>query len=241
MKADPTTQAALLTIVDLDNKTKMAENRLRALPEHDQLNALNVQRRTLADAATAAQTKASDGASAMRRIEEDLVTARTRLHRDQQRIDDGVVNDARSIASLQDEIAHLTERINSLEDNQLELMMTIEEDETAADKAKAAKGDVEGQMRALLASRDASSGTINDEIAGLKAQRQKVVAGIPPELVVLYDKAASRGGGGAAELKAGRCTGCGLMLDALARRAAEDAPVDDVVRCEECGRILVRR
>jgi len=240
MKAEPADQASLLTIVDLDAQAKAAETHLRTLPEHEQLNTLNERRRTLADEATAAATRASDSSAAMQRVEEDLATARARRQRDQQRIDDGVVNDARSIASLQDEIAHLKGRIDELEDKQLELMMSIEDDQKTADTAKADRVAVETQMRALLASRDAAAAAISEEQAELAAKRKTLTDSLPADLVALYEKAAIRGGGGASALKGGRCTGCGLMLDALANKAAVEAPADDVVRCAECGRILVR-
>ena len=239
MKAAPDAQAALLTLVDLDAKAKAADTRKRTLPEHEQLNQLNTRRRALADEVTKATTRASDAETAMARIEADLETARTRLQRDQKRIDDGVVNDARSIASLQDEIAHLTGRVSELEDQQLEQMMSIEDDRKAAEKATAQKAEIETQMRALIASRDQATAAADAEIAELMAQRAAVVSSLPSELVALFDKA-SRAGSGAAQFKAGRCAGCGLMLDALARRAAEESPADDVIRCPECGRILVR-
>jgi len=239
MKAASQDQAALLTLVELDAKAKAAETRKRTLPEHAQLDELNGRRRTLADDATKAATAASDAETVMARIEDDLATARTRLTRDHQRIDDGVVNDARSIASLQDEIAHLDGRISELEDQQLEQMMVIEDQRRLADEATSGRTEVEAEMRALIASRDEAVKAADAEIADLGRQRAEVVAGLPPELVALFDKAA-RAGSGAAEFKAGRCTGCGLLLDALARRAAEEAPADDVIRCAECGRILVR-
>jgi len=240
MKAAPTAQAALLRVVDLDNRAKAAEARKRNLPEHAELNQLNARRRQLADEAIAASTRAGDAETAMQRIEEDLTTARTRLARDQQRIDDGVVNDARSIASLQDEISHLNGRIAELEDRQLEGMVASEDDRKAAAAATAAKAEVETRMRALLASRDEAIQAADAELVGLAEQRAQVVAGLPADLVALYDKVAARAGTGAAEFKGGRCTGCGLTMDALARRAAEEAPPDEVVRCAECDRILVR-
>jgi len=240
MKAAPDAQAALLKLVDLDAKVKALETRKRTLPEHEQLNQLNAQRRTLADDATAATTRVGDTTTAMARTEDDLTTARTRLARDRQRIDDGVVNDARSISSLQDEIAHLEGRIAELEDVQLEQMVAIEDDQKAADDANATRNDVETQMRALIASRNAATKDADDEIAQLSTQRQSVTSGLPTDLVTLYDRQASRSGPGAAGIKAGRCTGCGLVIDALALRAAENAAPDEVVRCPECGCILVR-
>lgn len=240
MQAAPADQAALLTIVELDAKAKALEARKRHLPEHEQLNELNAKRHGLADAATKASTKAADDEVAMRRVEEDLQTATTRLARDRKRIDDGVVNDARSIASLEAEIAHLHTRISELEDKQLEFMVAIEDAKKQAEAAKASRGDVENQMRGLIASRDEATKAADAELAELASQRATVVGGLPDALVAVYEKAASRGGGGASQLKAGRCTGCGLMLDALARRAAEEAPADELVRCAECGRIFVR-
>ena len=240
MRAAPEAQAALLKLVDFDAGVKVLETRKRTLPEHEQLNQLNAQRRRLADEATAATTRANDTTTAMTRTEDDLTTARTRLTRDRQRITDGVVNDARSITALEDEIAHLEGRIAELEDVQLEQMMAIEDDQKAADDANATRADVETQMRALIASRNAATKQADDEIAALSAERQSVVSELPPDLVALYDRQATRSGPGAAGIKAGRCTGCGLVIDALALRAAEESAPEEVVRCPECGCILVR-
>jgi len=240
MKAAPEAQAALLKLVDFDAKIKALETRKRTLPEHEQLNQLNAQRRAQADVATAATTRANDTTTAMARTEDDLNTARTRLARDRQRIEDGVVNDARSISALEDEIAHLEGRIAELEDVQLEQMMAIEDDQKATTDANATRTDIETQMRALIASRDAATKAADAEIAQLSGERHGVTSDLPADLVALYDRQASRGGPGAAGIKAGRCTGCGLVIDALALRAAEDAAPDEVVRCPECGCILVR-
>jgi uncharacterized protein len=41
-------------------------------------------------------------------------------------------------------------------------------------------------------------------------------------------------------LQARRCTGCQLNVNAAELRAFSAAPDDEVLRCEECGRILIR-
>jgi predicted nucleic acid-binding Zn-ribbon protein len=51
---------------------------------------------------------------------------------------------------------------------------------------------------------------------------------------------ASRGGVGAAELRQRRCTGCQLEINAAELREFAAAAEDEVLRCEECGRILIR-
>ncbi|MDR3202861.1 MAG: C4-type zinc ribbon domain-containing protein, partial [Bifidobacteriaceae bacterium] len=51
---------------------------------------------------------------------------------------------------------------------------------------------------------------------------------------------ASRGGVGAAALRGATCGGCRLELNPHDLQAIRVAAEDEVVRCEECGRILVR-
>ena len=48
------------------------------------------------------------------------------------------------------------------------------------------------------------------------------------------------GGVGAAMLRARRCEGCRLELNPLQIQHIRAAAADEVVRCEECRRILVR-
>jgi predicted nucleic acid-binding Zn-ribbon protein len=64
---------------------------------------------------------------------------------------------------------------------------------------------------------------------------------VPDDLLALYDKLrAQKGGVGAAELRQRRCTGCQLNIDNAELAVISAAPDDQVIRCEECQRILVR-
>lgn len=61
------------------------------------------------------------------------------------------------------------------------------------------------------------------------------------ELVTLYEKIrAGSGGMGAAELRQRRCGGCQLDINPVELQRLRSAPEDEVLRCEECRRILVR-
>src|SRR5581483_8814705 len=71
--------------------------------------------------------------------------------------------------------------------------------------------------------------------------RKPLAADLPADLIALYDRIReSSGGVGAALLRAGRCEGCRLELSGVDRAAVRAADPDEVVRCEECRRILVR-
>ena len=68
-----------------------------------------------------------------------------------------------------------------------------------------------------------------------------MAAELPEDLLSLYDRLReSKGGVGAALLRARRCEGCNLDLDNAELATIRAAADDDVIRCEECSRILVR-
>jgi len=64
---------------------------------------------------------------------------------------------------------------------------------------------------------------------------------VPDDLTALYDRLrASKNGVGAAALRARQCGGCMLTLDNAEVGKLRAAAEDEVLRCEECQRILVR-
>ena len=72
-------------------------------------------------------------------------------------------------------------------------------------------------------------------------ERAPIVAGLPADLIALYDRLCElKGGVGAAPLRARQCGGCQLSLDAAELADIKAAGDDEVIRCEECQRILVR-
>jgi predicted nucleic acid-binding Zn-ribbon protein len=85
-----------------------------------------------------------------------------------------------------------------------------------------------------------SEAEIDEEIAGVEAQRDGLVAAVPPALLGEYERLRARlGGEGVARLDGNRCTGCHLTLPAVEVEAVRRAPSGSVPHHEECGRILV--
>ncbi len=240
MQADPSAQQALLQIADLDTQLSQVRHRKTVLPEHAQLAELAAKRARLSEVVVASETRLGDAEAEQERVESDLVPARARRERNQKMLDSGAVN-AKALQAMIDETSHLLGRIASLEDTELEIMQQIEDETAVRDRLLAERGEVETQMRALLASRDATVRGLDTQLEELADRRSGMAARLPADLVSLYEKIARRTGRtGAAELRARRCTGCGLELDnaELKRHAGADASA--VLLCEECGRILVR-
>jgi len=240
MQADSSAQRALLLIADLETQMAQLRHRKATLPEHAKLAELASKRGQLSEQVIASQTRLGDAEAEQERIEADLMPARARRERNQKMIDTGAL-DAKALQSMIAETAHLSGRINSLEDTQLEIMQQIEDETAAQSRLIAQRGEVEAQMRTLLGGRDASGKELDAKIEQLAEQRAGLAQRLPTELVALYDKIAQRvGGAGAAELRARRCSGCGLELDMSELKKHANAAPDLVLRCEECGRILVR-
>jgi predicted nucleic acid-binding Zn-ribbon protein len=92
----------------------------------------------------------------------------------------------------------------------------------------------------LTARRDAAVAEIDEQAAKATAARATVVADVPADLLALYDKIRASSGRGAAPLRRGQCGGCREMLSTVELNEIRAAAPDEVIRHEECRRILVR-
>ncbi len=93
----------------------------------------------------------------------------------------------------------------------------------------------------LAATIEEKAGDLQAEVDGVRGERSFEAGGLPEDLLKLYERLrAQKGGVGAAALRRRECGGCRLTLNASDLAAIARRPADDVVRCEECDRILVR-
>jgi predicted nucleic acid-binding Zn-ribbon protein len=241
VKADPAAQLALLDLQAVDTALGQLAHRRRTLPEHAEIEKATSTLGGLRDDVVRARTAVEDLDREIRRLETDVEQVRARKLRDQQRMDSGAVTHAKELESLQHEVASLSRRQSELEDAELELMEAREEAQAVLDAALAALDDAQRGIDEAAARRDAALVEIDAAEAGRREERDPVAARIPADLLALYEKVrATSGGMGAAMLRARRCEGCRLDISGSDMAAIASAPADEVLRCEECRRILVR-
>ncbi len=241
MKADPTAQLRLLDLQAEDTAIAQLEHRRRSLPEHAALAEARTARAGLGESLIAARTTVADLQLDVEKAESDLVPVRERQARDQQRVDAGTVTDPKQLNAMLDEISHLGRRISDLEDVELELMEQLETATAERDRYAAELAELENSMRALIASRDEQVAQFDAEQAGHQSARDGIATGIPADLLALYDRIRARSGGvGAAALEGRRCGGCQIEATPIALAGYAAAAPDEVLRCEECERVLVR-
>lgn len=239
MRADPTQQQRLLELQALDTRIGQLEHQLRSLPEHAQLQELTTRAADLEAEVVRTTTARGDVQRELTKAESDVQLVRDRAARDQQRLDAGV-GSAKDMQALQHELESLARRQSTLEDEQLEVMERAEALDAEVARAEADRDAGAEQIAEVTSSRDTKAQALESERDEVAAGRDAIVADLSDELVALYDKIRTTSGTGAAPLQQRRCGGCQLELTQVDLGRFRAADPDEVLRCEECRRILVR-
>ncbi|WP_405498179.1 zinc ribbon domain-containing protein [Streptomyces sp. NBC_00096] len=241
MNAEPADQIRLLDVQALDVRLSQLTHKRNTLPEHAEVDSLASDLTQQRDFLVAAQTQASDAAREQTKAEQDVDQVRQRAARDQARLDSGAGISARDLANLQSEVVSLAKRQGDLEDVVLEVMERMESATERVNELTDRVASLESKLADATARRDAATGELDAEAAGIAKDREVIVSTMPAALIALYEKIrAKQGGVGAARLSQRRCEGCRLELDLAEVNEIKAAARDEVVRHESCGRILVR-
>lgn len=241
MKAAPQAQQRLIDLQELDSSLDRLAHRRRALPELAEIERLDGRRTELRDQIVAAETDLGDLEREQKKAEQDVEQVRTRADRDQKRLDSGMVTSAKDLASLQAEIESLGRRQSDLEEVVLEIMERREEAEGKVNDLRAEAEKSASDLTGLNERLGAEQARIDEEAGMTGAARKGVATDVPDDLLALYEKLRGQFGGvGAAVLYRGSCQGCHLALNTVDLNRIRAAADDDVLRCEECRRILVR-
>ena len=238
MKAAPKDQRRLLDLQAVDIALAQLAHRLKSLPELAEIATISRELSALEDERVRAQVAVDDLDRDITRFEKDIEQVRTRKSRDEARLNAGGA--LREIEGLQHELATLNRRQSELEDAELELMEQRESAEQTLNDVKKKLTEASGRRAAAEARRDAATDEITKEREFKTQSRAPLAADLPSDLVTLYDKIRQDLGLGAALLRAGRCGGCRIELYGADLARVKSAPADEVVRCEECRRIMVR-
>jgi len=241
LKADPFAQLKLLDVQELDARTDLLRHQLATLPELAEIDQVSAWRRDLDDQVRDARIVVDDLTVEQRKVDADVEQVKARRERDQQRMDQGLVSNPKDLQRMQQEMESLKRRITSLEDDELEVMERLEKAQQTLDGVTAQLAETDARLGELAAARDRKAADLEHDLGDVAQRRGPVVADVPADLLALYDRLReAKGGVGAALLRSRRCEGCNLDIDNAELAQIRSANSDDVIRCEECGRILVR-
>ena len=231
---------ALLELQDLDTAISQLEHRKAALPERQELARVAAALQDVEARVSQVETSRAVLVERQRALESEIAAATARREVLEQRMYAARGTPARELQAMDDEIRHLRERQDQMEDADLEVMVALEPldaERAALEAENAALGTESAQLRGAL--RDAEA-EIDAELSVQRVARAAAANAVPEDLRSRYDALRARlGGTGAARLVGNRCSGCHLELPSMEVGRIRHLPPGTVVTCEQCGRILV--
>lgn len=240
MKATRDSQEKLLALQNVDSSLLQLSHKLKTLPVLKSLDEKRQELLATRDLKIAAETEQSDVKHELSRCEIDVEQVVSRINRDEQRLASGQ-GAPKELEQLQHELGSLNKRRVELEEVELEVMVRVE---GLTDRIKSLTQSInllEKEVEELQIQKEHQEAEIISASKKNEEDRQSLASAIDPELLGLYEKIRSTlDGVGAARLNGSQCEGCHLTMNAAEVTRVKALADDEVVRCEECRRILIR-
>jgi len=181
-----------------------------------------------------------EAATRQRRFEDEAQTIATKAEADVARLYSGEVTGMKDLQALQDEIAGLKARQESIEDNALAAMEEAEAlGRRVADLEGSCSG-LDGQITELTSKIQASESEIDAQLAVLKQRRESEVAAVDKSLLDDYEQLQPLFGSATVVRFDGRkCVGCPSVMPSVEVDRLKHADSGTLEHCSECGRIVV--
>ncbi len=240
MKSLPAEQNSLLELQEIDSSLARLAHQEKTHPVLKELAKASEGFETHNALMIASATEKSDIEVELNRSASDVEQVDARIAKDQQFIDSGQAS-AKDLQNLLGELESLKRRKEELEEVELEIMVRIDEAKKREEHHRLEREKFAQEVSRLSAERDLAFNEIQGKRSELEEARKVAQGKISSELISLYEKIReSSGGVAAARLHNGQCEGCHLQVNTVELTRIKSLPQDEVIRCEECRRILVR-
>lgn len=149
----------------------------------------------------------------------------------------GVVKNPKELTDLQAEIASLKSVLKTLENDQLELMILMEDQQQKTDRTQKALDTIIASQESNHKQLFQENQLLINELERLKLERSAIEQQLNPESIALYDTLRkSKKGNAVAGVEDGCCSICGSQLTAAEVQHAKSS--SQILFCPSCGRIL---
>ncbi|HSP02496.1 MAG TPA: C4-type zinc ribbon domain-containing protein [Acidimicrobiales bacterium] len=230
----------LLDVQTLDTSLTQLDHRELQLPARTELTEVEGQLAALRAEVAAVEGDKHVLDKEQKRIEDEIASIEDKIASADRQLYSGS-SDVKELQALQDEIAALKRRISALEDQELELMEQVEPIDARLAGFAARQAELDEQAVALTTAIAEAEADIDRERNEVRSRRDEVVAEIDPTALQEYETVRGRLGGVAvARLEHGSCGACHMKLSAVENDRILHLSPDEPVRCEDCGRFLVR-
>ena len=240
MKSPVDEQRRLIDLQDHDLQLARLDYKAKTLPLLKELEHATQGFESHEALTIASETERSDIEVELNRSASDVEQVEMRISKDQQVIDSGQAS-AKDLQNLLGELDSLRRRKAELEEVELEIMVRIEDAASRKKHHEIERDRFKVEVDRLSKACESALAEIRIDREQVQMERESIAKTLSKELLDLYLKIKdSNGGIGAARLKDGKCEGCHLGINAVELNRIKSLPDDELVRCEECRRILVR-
>jgi uncharacterized protein len=239
MKAEVAQQLSLLELSKLDAELSRIAHRATHLPQQEACERMQAEYNAANDRLGAVRIALEDVDAQVSRFESEIEAVRQREDRDRSMLKSGAT-DAKQLSDLQHEMETLVRRQTSLEDSLLDVMERREELQAQLDDEQGALGALQAELAGAQRDRDAALAEIDQARREHSSRRDTLAASLDPALSALYERQRAGGGPGAGQLLGHRCGACRIEIGRGELSRISAAAEDELVRCPECGAILLR-
>ncbi len=193
--------------------------------------------RNATQAFNSAEARFRETARSLKQAEAEVEKQRLKLEQTNSTLYGGGVRNPKELQDLEKDIVSLKKHLETLEERQLEAMLTAE---TAEQDLQTARAELDRtQAHVLEQNRDLSSEneTLIRDLERLATERQATLSNIAESLLNTYDQIRKqRRGIAVALLSENACAACGTTLTASQQQTIRSA--SQLFNCPTCGRIL---
>ena len=171
------------------------------------------------------------------RVEATFQQLEDRLQTVEGRLYGGTITNPRELEAHQEDRNLVQKQRSGESDKLLELMVQIEELQSARDEARERLGRLQAERKVERTGLRRDEKRLVGELEELHQQREVMVPHIPPSALSVYENLRrSKGGYAVAKVERALCQGCRLALPTLELQRARASP--GIVQCNSCRRIL---
>jgi len=230
----------LLQIQSIDVEMNQLRHRHKTLEQREQLAQSRGERSSKQEAIDEVAAQRVEAASRQRRLEDEAQTVADKVAADEKRLYSGEVGGMKDLQALQDEIAHLKQRQELIEDGALEAMEQADTFRVSAEEMEAACADLDQRIETLLGEIASTEAEISAQLSDLETRRAEAVPDIDPAVIADYEQL--RPGFGSATVvrfNGKNCVGCPSTMPSMEIDRLKHVESNSLEHCSECGRMVV--
>jgi predicted nucleic acid-binding Zn-ribbon protein len=224
----------LYRLQQVDSQIDQIQARLRAIQQTLENDA---ELRAANEGFATAESKHRDAEQTLKLTEAEVEKQRIKIDQAEASLYGGKVHNPKELQDLQKEVASLKRYFQTLEDRELDAMVTVEAAEKELQSAKADLGRVQSALKEQNKDLTQESETLQRDLERLRSERRAVVTDIASQALSVYDHLRRQKRGLAiATIADNSCEACGTTLTPSQQQTARST--SQLFHCPTCGRIL---